>query len=254
MYKYAPYSFSKMGTWQNCSNRFKLQYVDKIKQPFVVSEALEKGKFIHYIIENYLLDNDLKELIQKYKFETVDSYKKFLPLIKEILESDRTQSYKSKDELYVEDGFGLYFDENSDCELGTYKKMGGVNPTIRGYIDLMIKDNDTVYIIDHNTGRYKEDQNQLQLMVYFLVASLKFKDVDKFIVQFDFVEHNKSLKFEYHRSQFDEIFKTVKGVIDSIEKDTVFVKGTKYCDWCPYHGEHCSGIEAKELEVGDYYF
>ena len=32
--KYAPYSYSMIGTFKNCPYRFKLQYIDKIKTKF----------------------------------------------------------------------------------------------------------------------------------------------------------------------------------------------------------------------------
>jgi len=163
--KYGPYSFSKMSMHQNCANRFKLTYIDKIKTPWIKTKALEKGKFIHHIIEKKLLNEDVKQSILDYKITEHESYKDLLPLVKYVLSAERMKKYEKYPNKYVEYGFGLYIDEKS-IELGTYKKTNGVSPLIRGYIDLMIDDGDTIIIIDHKTGKYKEDQNQLQRLHY----------------------------------------------------------------------------------------
>lgn len=247
--KYAPYSFSKISTHQNCAMRFKLQYVDKIKMPWVKNKALEKGGFIHHIIEKRLLNEDVRSAITNYKITEHDSYKDMLPLIKDILLSDRMKRYtESTYPKYVEEGFGLYIDSKG-IELGTYKKMNGISPTIRGYIDFMIDEGKTVRIIDHKTGKFKEDQNKLQLLIYFLVAVLKFPNATNFIVQFDFVEHNKSIEFEFSRDMFEENAREVMSVIKSVETDNEFKKQDTFCNWCPFFGKYCDGIVDKSEEL-----
>ena len=243
--KYAPYSYSMIGTFKNCPYRFKLQYIDKIKTKFNLSPALEKGKFLHYGIEKYL-KNELDESIKNYKFQTVsnEEKKKYFKLLKKILKGKNVQFYKTFDELFIEYGFGLILKDN-DVELLPY----GKNVDIRGYIDLMFYDDfiESVYIIDHKSGRYRESQDKLQVSVYYLVAYKMFPNAEKFNLIFDFIEHNKSVSITYTRNDFQNVLNFVKENIQKVETATEFPKITKFCQWCPYYNEgYCDGISEIE--------
>jgi len=239
--KYAPYSYSKIGTFKNCPYRFKLQYIDKIKTKFNVTPALEKGKFLHFGIEHYL-KGDLKEKINEFKFKlhNEEERKKIFKLLKKILKSKNIQFYKSFENLFIEYGFGLILKDN-DVEVTEYKN----DVDIRGYIDLMFYDDftETVYIIDHKSGKYRKDQDKLQVSIYYLVGYKLFPNAKKFILNFDFIEEDKSISIELKRDDFQKILNFVKNSINEIENAKEFPKKTTYCQWCPYYIEgHCDGI------------
>ena len=121
--KYAPYSYSMIGTFKNCPYRFKLQYIDKIKTKFNVTPALEKGKFLHFGIEHYL-KGTLKDKINEFKFQTIseNEKKEIFKLLKKILKSKNIQFYKSFDNLYIEYGFGLIL-KKDDVEVTYMEKI-----------------------------------------------------------------------------------------------------------------------------------
>ena len=247
MLKYAPYSYSMIGTFKNCPYRFKLQYIDKIKTKFNKTPALEKGSFLHFGIEHYL-KGDLKEKINEFKFSTIneEEKKEIFKLLKKILKSKNIQFYKSFDNLYIEFGFGLRLKEN-DVEVTEYKK----DVDIRGYIDLMFYDDftESVYIIDHKSGRYREEQDKLQISIYYLVAYKLFPQAEKFNLNFDFIEHEKSVTYTYTRNDFQKVLQYVKNEINKVETATEFPKITKFCQWCPYYNEgHCDGINNQKIE------
>jgi len=252
-FKYTPYSYSKISTFKNCPYRFKLQYIDKIKTKFNKTPALEKGSFLHYGIEHYLKGN-LKDEINKYNFEVsgkddIINYKKQL---KQILKGENVQIYKSfnKNNVYIEEGFGLYWKNINDkwqFELGKYSKQS----TIYGYIDLMIYDDflERVNIIDHKSGKFRKDQDELQLKIYAIVGFLKFPDVNDVYVQFDFLEHNKSINFKFERKDFDKISYEVIQKIIEVENEENFNKKDTFCNWCPYYNEgHCNGKDIPIVE------
>lgn len=61
MVKYKPYSYSKISTFKSCPRKFKLQYIDKIPGK-LDTEALIKGRTVHYLIENsHLLESEYSE-------------------------------------------------------------------------------------------------------------------------------------------------------------------------------------------------
>jgi CRISPR/Cas system-associated exonuclease Cas4 (RecB family) len=240
--KYAPYSYSMVGTFKNCPYRFKLQYIDKIRTKFNRTPALEKGSFLHKGIELYLKD-ELDEKIKDYKFTTLneDEKKEIFTTLKKILKGKNIQFYKSFNNLYIEEGFGLNLLDN-DVEVTEYSN----DVDIRGYIDLMFYDDfaDTVYIIDHKSGKYRKDQDKLQVSIYYLVAYKMFPNANKFFLNFDFIEHEKTASITKTRDDFLDTLNYVKKQILQVENETEFPKITKFCNWCPYFSEgHCNGID-----------
>ncbi len=53
MFKYAPYSFSKINTHKQCNRKFKYSYIVKAKRDHRDRTALLKGGAVHSILENY---------------------------------------------------------------------------------------------------------------------------------------------------------------------------------------------------------
>jgi ATP-dependent exoDNAse (exonuclease V) beta subunit len=246
--KYAPYSFSKINTQTHCPQRFKLQYIDKIRTPWNTSPALEKGSFLHKILETKLENGDVKSAIENFNFTEFKSYKELLPEIKKALSNDAFTEYMTESKRYVEKSFGLYFKDN-ELLLSTYKKdpvLG--NPTIRGYIDLIIEKENEILIVDHKSGSLKSDMDKMQLNIYFLVAALMFPKIDKFTIQYDFIEHNKIVSTVLYRSDFNNIKTSIIKTLYNIETDTEYKKITKFCNWCPYFGEHCDGVSNEEID------
>ena len=234
--KFSPYSYSKINTYKNCPYRFKLQYIDKIKTPFVLNKSLEKGSFLHKGIELYLKDEIKKITDFEFKVYQGEERSELFKQLKQILKSDNIQNYKSKSNLFIEMGFGLDIDT---LEVKDYNYKSD----IIGFIDLMYYDKDEkiVYIIDHKTGRFNENQDKIQLYIYYLVA-LSLFPAEKAKLYFEFIEHNKNITFEFDKSEKQKIQDEVKKVISAIETAKSFPKKDTFCNWCPYF-EHnlCDG-------------
>ena len=239
--KYSPYSYSKINTFKNCPYRFKLQYVDKIRTKFNVSPALEKGKFIHYGLEHYL-KGTLREKINDYNFQLAssDEIKEYRKQLKQVLLSKDIQWYKSFSDIKTEFGFGIIFKDNDIDVIGYSNKAD-----IRGYIDLLAYDefSNEVYIIDYKTGKFREEQDKLQVAIYYLVAVKKYPEVENFNLIFNFVEHSKTVEIKYTRDDFQKVLEFVRSSLSKVENADEFPKITTFCNWCPYYNEgHCNGI------------
>jgi len=243
--KFSPYSYSKINTYKNCPYRFKLQYIDKIKTPFVMNKSLEKGSFLHKGIELYLKDEIKKIADFEFKVYNDEEKSKLFKQLKKILKNDNIQYYKTKENLYIEKGFGLDIDT---LEVKDYN----YDSDIIGFIDLMFYDEDEkiVYIIDHKSGKFNENQDKIQLYIYYLVA-LSLFPAEKAKLYFDFIEHNKSISFEFDKSEKEKIQNEVKKIIEMIEMSSSFPKKDTFCNWCPYF-EHniCDGnADTPEMEL-----
>lgn len=225
--KYAPYSYSKLETFKTCPYKFKLTYIDKIK---VSSDniALEKGNFIHYLLEHYpstdysgfkfnlLQQTDITSLIELYN--------KIINITKVIM-------WLKAECIGIEVEFALD------------KKLNPVGywddtAVIRGKIDRVIKTKHGIEIIDWKTGKYKDPKwipTIHQCTLYALWFFKQYNDIDFVTTHYYYVEHNKTNTYTFTRDKISEYSKGYGSQIVNIEKESEFNKNIhKLCDWCDY--------------------
>ena len=127
IYKFAPYSFSKLSTHKQCNRKFKYQYIDRAPQAYIDRTALFKGSAIHNILENYPKPGTHKMAPQYEHIAT-----KFIesPLGQQYLEVPHTVELK----------IGL----NYNLEPCEYNEKDAL---FRGFVDHMCVIDDEVYEI-----------------------------------------------------------------------------------------------------------
>lgn len=214
--KYAPYSFSKLSTYKQCSRKFKYQYIDKLPVKFVETEALKKGKAIHKILEHYPIEvntnNNYKEIANN--FINSDLGKKYLNL-------ESVREYK----------FGIDKQLNP-CSYNDKSCL------LRGFIDFICKINNELYLIDFKTGKYKDEkyQDYSQLLYYAIYFFQKEPNISKIKISYVYVEHdNLENIMELDRQYLDNYKIDLLKLINSAEYDTSFNKTkTKLCDYCNF--------------------
>ena len=91
---YAPFSYSKIGTYNQCAKKFWYTYVSDIVIDKVGSLALERGSFVHYLLENY--GSSISKLTEEFNFtymtekdiiSTIEQYTLFVDKFKYLVES-----------------------------------------------------------------------------------------------------------------------------------------------------------------------
>jgi len=252
-YNFAPYSFSKISLFKQCPKRFKLKYIDK-KYFKSENKALEKGVFLHSIIEKAIMDESLAPL-EEFKFslsnsEDITSYVKILD---DFFKSKHYKKYKKGSNKITEQGFSLRV-ENGNIISDTYKKAS----LIRGYIDfLSIDESKDTYllsknpeakkatIVDWKSGKYKKDIDKLQVEIYALWAFLHL-GVDEVDCEFCFLESDlPPVKRHFFRNDINDLKKILLKNVIPIEESTKYPKKvTPLCDWCEYKtNDLCDGEE-----------
>ena len=244
--KYIPYSYSKIATYKHCPYRFKLQYIDKVEIPFETNIALEKGKYIHSLIEYFIKEKELEGF--NFSLSTEDDIKNYNKIFTDLKLNPLFQALINKDgKIFVEEGFGIQI-KDKEFIATNYTK----DSVVRGYIDFIkIKDNKAI-IVDWKTGKYKEEQDKLQTLIYALWTFLKFPQVNEISTIFYFVEHNKYITYKYNRNQLNELKKEFLQNIVKIEKENNFNKNiSKLCEWCPMKkfGYCNADVDEKELNI-----
>lgn len=235
MYKYLPYSASKIELFQNCPKKFEWKYI--VKPPINISvKMFEKGKLWHSIIEHVLKRSktkfqkpNFKELSDKeYITELSQAVnfvksKFFLPYLQDIMQFKQL----------IEQPFAI-------TENGTVELIKGFNHFFMGYIDLLQYNDHEVQVVDWKTGGNSIKQLQrfpkstFQLDVYGYVAHKLF--APKYLKgKYVYVE----LEYEHTLNNFNhmETWREILWQVNKIEKCEKFErKESNLCDWCEYRG------------------
>lgn len=148
------YSVSKIKTFKQCKRLFKYKYIDKLA-PTQTSIALQKGDFIHRLIEQSIIKNkmleesDVIQYKEEYNFSD-DNFKEYYDIYKNFCSSDVMRVIKSlPQKKYVENWINF----NSKLE-PTENSKGSF---FVGKIDYYVidKNKNIALSIDWKTGRKK---------------------------------------------------------------------------------------------------
>ena len=232
--KYKPYSYSKMATHQQCPAKFKFKYIDKIPVEKLPHKHLDKGKFIHLLLEHngdltkVKQEREFKEILE-HKILTKDDFKEYLQTYKKFINSKIGQAITSRKELVKELPVGL----TPELEMTDYDAEDAI---LRGYIDAAYVDEktDTLLLVDWKTGKVPEDTNFQQLMFYGISLFSKMP-YDKIVIMYAYIEHNKVKKTVLSRADLPKYKKALNQLIEKIESDTVFEKNeSALCQFCDF--------------------
>lgn len=226
MVKYKPYSYSKISTFKSCPLKFKFQYIDKIPGK-MDTEALIKGRTIHYLIENsHLLESDYTEEMK----QNIKNYPEAL-LIKKNFEQST---------------LGLKYLQNIDkpaineYKLGLSVNLEGVeyssDSLFNGIVDYICVKSGVLYICDFKSGKYREQkyQDYSQLLYYAIHFFQKYK-IQKIIISFIYVEHDLENEIELNIEYLDNYKKELLSSIAEIENCVDFKpKTSRLCDYCAF--------------------
>lgn len=215
-------SVSKIQCFDSCHYKYKLTYIDKKSQ--IDSSSFEKGRILHYILENIKYFDIIK------KFLDSDVGKMYYPIIYEG-EKEKRVALKLLDGKLVCCGY------DDDC-------------IIRGVIDVVSNNN----IIDYKSGRYVEYNNQswLQLEFYALWLFLN-SDYEEITVSYIYIEHSKVNSRVIKRSETNNIIKNIFSKISTIMKyESNPNEDHKISGLCEYCGArmHCKFYNV-DLETVD---
>jgi len=239
---YNPYSVSRFGTYETCPKKFKLSYIDHIKIDGEPRLALERGSYVHRILEhnfNYDIDVKLNKVFNEEEKEKV------IKILKEFEVSELGIYIKNLIQVAtLEEDFAF----NNKLELVNFKDR---NAWMRGSADVyhICKDDNTKgIIIDYKTGKDKSEDESfgiLQATVYAVYMFLKFPNLLNVKASFVFIEHCTKKDIYFNREDFNSYIKEIFEKTIKIEKDTNFNESVSaLCPYCDYNEtEYCSSYE-----------
>ena len=181
------YSYSRLSTFENCPQKYKIQYIDKIKSN---SEGIEAfiGKRVHesleWLYENANQNNFISFDKLENKFDQL-WIKKWHKNIYVAQNPYKRVSYTLNQNQYKKtalNNLSLFYvkyfkHDNNSVSTELKVDINIDNYTFKGIIDRIDLDGDKLHVIDYKTGKSKVTLtllDKLQLYIYQLLEYLFF--------------------------------------------------------------------------------
>lgn len=188
-------------TFETCTQKYWLKYVEKISMPQKTS-YFEKGKKVHALANYYLRGDDITKLEKALNSEE-----------REVWENLKQNEFFQKS--YINSEYNL------SCKVGEY--------WIGGRLDALVKDENYFYILDYKTGQIpKNPEYDYQTMVYLLCASKKFGRNIKFV--YIDLKNNQNCVIDFNKDYEPLLIE----VCDKISNAKPQVEHSKKCEFCEY--------------------
>ncbi|MEK6963923.1 MAG: PD-(D/E)XK nuclease family protein [Nanoarchaeota archaeon] len=240
----ANYSHSKLGTFEQCKYKYKLQYLDKVKVE--VPDTIENfmGKRVHEALEKLYRDLQHEKRISKEELLSffLENWDKNWDG-KAINNTEyNADNFKDMGKRFVAEYYSHYtpFDQwrTLGIETEDYLKLNGGQYSIR--IDRLSCDTEgNYYVCDYKTNKKLKAQEELdedrQLAMYSLWVKQRFKDAKKVKLVWYFLAFDKEMISERSEEQLLLLKESTERLIHEIENCVEFPTNVNpLCNWCVY--------------------
>jgi hypothetical protein len=211
-----PWSYSSLTAFETCPRRF---YLTRVSKEVVEgdTEATLWGKTVHTALEHRIRDGKpMSDLLRKYE-----------PIAARIAAMS-----------------GEVTTETPICLTESFKQTGWTSKDawVRGIVDLTVKKDDKVLMLDWKTGKRKHDSDQLKLF-----AGMAFAvdpEVKEVTTGFVWLKENKTDKEKYYRDDVPTIWQhfipRVRRLDAAHSNNNWPAKPSGLCrSWCPVGRNLC---------------
>ncbi len=254
------YSHSKLGTFQQCRFKFKLQYVDGVKSD-VESIEVFLGKRVHETLEKLYKDlryqklNSREELLA---FFAVQWDKEMHEQVFVVKKEYAVDNYREMGRKFISDYYDHYKPFNTITTIGLETQdllplSNGDQYHIR--IDRLSCDKEgNYYVCDYKTNNSLKPQEELdedkQLAMYSLWVKQKFPDAKNVKLVWYFLAFDKEMISERSQEQLINLKAETEAIIEDIKKCTDFpTQVSSLCDYCQFKSLCPAWMHELELET-----
>mgnify|MGYP006281144583 CR=1 FL=1 len=258
------YSHSRLSCFEQCPQKYKLKYLDKVDTE--IQETIEAylGSCVHETLEKLYKDleyqklNSLDELIEYLHQIWRDHWTKDIIIVKK---NYGKENYLRMAERYITDYYNRYkpFNQGKTISIeerilidldtdGSYK--------LQGYIDRLTEIKDGCYEIhDYKTNarlplpQYIENDRQLAL--YAIGVKKRYPDAKNIRLVWHFLKFDKEIDSTRKTEELKQLKKDTIQLIDTIEQTTTYpTHPSPLCEWCEFkpickHWSHLYTIREK---------
>ena len=239
------YSHTKLGTFLQCKQKYKFQYIDKIKSDIETIEIF-LGKLVHETLEKLYKDlqfekvNAKEELLAYFDANWNSSWHDKVVIVKE---EYTAENYKAMGKRFISEFYENYkpFDSWKTIGLETQELMplsNGNQYHVR--IDRLAYDNEgNYYICDYKTNSQIKVQEELdddrQLAMYSIWIKQKYPDAKRIKLVWYFLAYGKEMISERSDEQLEKLKLETEEIIKEIESCNEFPTNiSPLCDYCQY--------------------
>ena len=240
------YSHSKLGTFQQCKQKYKFQYVDKVKVESKDTIETFLGSLVHKTLE---------KLYKDLKFQKLNTKEELLNFFKEcwnkefndkilIVKKDyKKENYFEMGIKFISDYYEHYKPFNNLTTLGLeteYRLELDDGNSYHVRMDRLSCDKDgNYYVCDYKTNNQLKPQEELdedrQLAMYSLWVKNNFNDCKNVKLVWYFLAFDKEMISERNEEQLLNLKLDVQNIIKEIESCNNFLTTiSNLCDWCAY--------------------
>ena len=231
------YSFSRLRRFADCPLSYYKRYIAK-EDDNVGHGTSEFGTFIHLILEKYS-KNELKleDMLMYYIGEYDNNVKSTFEFkMSDTFSKDLSENYYNSGIQYLTDfnglnEFGKILDVEYEFDLEYNNKF-----KINGKIDLITKNNDDIYIIDHKSKSNFKNKKEMaeyrrQLYIYSFAVKEKYGVFPKKLF-FNMFRKEKIIEFDFIEEEYKEALDWFESTVEEIENCITFTSNpnTIYCN------------------------
>ena len=245
------YSHSQLSVFEQCPQRYKFHYIDKVRKPEEQGIEAFVGSRVHETLQKLYEDlqygklSSLEELVTFYNNQWRCNWK---PEIRIVHEGFSEENYRDYGRRCIENYYRRHEPFNESQTLKTeFHVSFPLDPQgrykVHGYIDRLARRSDRVYEIhDYKTGSGLPTQADVdadrQLALYHIGLKSCWNDVERVDLIWHYVGLDTTLISHRSDQELDELSRSTMGLIDQIQscKDFRPVKSV-LCDWCEYRPE-----------------
>ncbi len=242
------YSHSRLSCYEQCPQKFKLQYIDKIETEEEQTVEAFLGIRVHETLEKLYRDlayqkaNTLEELLDFYTSEWNTNWTDDIIIVKKEYQAENYQNMGRK---YLTDYYQRYqpFNQGKTIALEELIKItldAEGKYKLQGFIDRLTETREGYYEIhDYKTNSRLPLTNYLrsdrQLALYMIGVKNQYPDVKNVRLIWHFLKFDKEIDSTRTDDELSQLKKDTIQLIDTIEKDECFEARPGFlCEWCEY--------------------
>ena len=239
------YSHSRLATYENCPQQYKLRYIDRVKVEGYQTIEQFLGSRVHDALEKLYKDlvltklNTLDDLLGHFQFIWDREWRDDIVIVRK---GYNKAHYRDTGKKCLTHYYNRYqpFDQATtianeypvNLELDGYK--------LTGFIDRLCHDGKGGYQIhDYKTGgrlpSARDLEEDRQLALYQIGVQQNFKDARKIDLVWHYLMFDQEMVSRRSPAQIRDLKRQIVSLIKTIEKDTGFQpRESALCDWCEY--------------------
>ncbi len=244
------YSHSRLSTFEQCPQRYKFKYIDRIAKAEQTIE-LYLGSRVHEVLEKLYADlrtgklNTLKELFEHYRGRWKAEWSAKVRVVKQ---GRNARQYFQLGARCIGNYYEQYRpfgqSETVETEAQVRFALGGDEKyQFQGYIDRVARRNDGTYEIhDYKTAGSLPTQKQAdadrQLALYQIGLAGTLRQRSRIELVWHYLRHRKSIHSKRTPHELVKLTESTVALIQRIENQKRFpTRVSPLCDWCEYRAE-----------------